>query len=345
MSTSSSTPGVGLPGEDVEPLVERERLALCARPRGRGPGPGGRRAAAARRTRSCPRRARARPRSSRGCCRAPRGRALVPDPLHDWHPGHQKVVRLSSPWPRARTRVAAARARAAGALVDLRLAASGGRRGPRPASAAARRARSRSTSSSLTCPAGRHGSTPAMKQASLFQRLPIPARMRWSSRASPIPRVGSSSRSRRRNGRLVEVLGHDVGPQSGQPQVEAGARVGHQLQHGAVELDHLVLGGANHQPGPAGGAGPALAGAVHAPAAAHPQVRVEGQVALEAHEEVLAAGVAPADGAPGQALGPAVHAVSGVRGLDRRGSRCPPARRRPAWRRGEGCRPRASSGL
>jgi hypothetical protein len=28
-------------------------------------------------------------------------RSLVTDALHRWHPGHQYVVRLSSPWPRA----------------------------------------------------------------------------------------------------------------------------------------------------------------------------------------------------------------------------------------------------
>ena len=34
-------------------------------------------------------------------------RTLVPDPAdrrHRWHPGHQNVRRLSSPWPRTRTR-------------------------------------------------------------------------------------------------------------------------------------------------------------------------------------------------------------------------------------------------
>ena len=56
-----------------------------------------------------------------------------------------------------------------------------------------------STSSSLTSATRRHGSIPASKQPSDFQTFPIPAMLRWSSSASPIPRVGSSSRRRRMN--------------------------------------------------------------------------------------------------------------------------------------------------
>jgi hypothetical protein len=53
-------------------------------------------------------------------------------------------------------------------------------------------------SASETSPVRRHGSMPAAKHASAFQRLPIPATVRWSSTASPIGRVGSSSRRRAR---------------------------------------------------------------------------------------------------------------------------------------------------
>ena len=81
------------------------------------------------------------------------------------------------------------------------------------------------------------------------------------------------------------------GPERGEPPVEAGARVGHQLQHRPVELHDLVLGGADHQPGPARGAAPALAAAVDAPLPAHAQVGVQRQVAFEADEQVLAVGV------------------------------------------------------
>ena len=132
-----------------------------------------------------------------------------------------------------------------------------------------------------------------------------------------MPRVGSSSRRRRRKASSSNSVGHDVRAERGQPPVEAGARLGHQLQHRPVELDDLVLGGADHQPGAAGRAAPALAAAVDAPLPAHPQVRVQGQIALEAQEQVLAVGVHRPHGAARQPLGPAVEAVAGVRGLDR----------------------------
>ena len=169
-----------------------------------------------------------------------------------------------------------------------------------------------STSSSLTSRTGRHGSTPAAKQPSLFHRLPMPAIVRWSSRASPIPRVGSSCRSRRRNSASSSSLGQDVGPERGQPLVEARARLGHQLQHRAAELDHVLPVMAHHEPG--GGRRGAFR--PHPPGAGHAQVRVDDQVALEADEEVLAVDVDRAHRAPAQALGPAVAAEARVRRRD-----------------------------
>ena len=70
----------------------------------------------------------------------------------------------------------------------------------------------------------------------------MPATLRWSSSASPMPRVGSSSRRRRRKRRSSNSSARMSGPSAREPLVEARARVGHQLEHRAVELDHLVLG-------------------------------------------------------------------------------------------------------
>ena len=64
------------------------------------------------------------------------------------------------------------------------------------------------------------GSIPASKQPSIFHRLPMPAMIRWSIRASPIGRVGSSSRSRRRNSCLVELGREDVRAEAGDPPVQ-----------------------------------------------------------------------------------------------------------------------------
>ena len=96
-----------------------------------------------------------------------------------------------------------------------------------------------SASSSETSPAGRQGSMRASKQPSAFHRLPMPAIVRWSSRASPIGRVGSSSRRRRRKRSVVELGREDVGPERGEALVEARARLRHQLEHRAVELHDL----------------------------------------------------------------------------------------------------------
>ena len=126
----------------------------------------------------------------------------------------------------------------------------------------------RSASSSLTRPAGRQGSTPAAKQPSTFHRLPMPATVRWSSSASPIGRVGSSSRRRRR--KRARSASPNSGPRMSGPErrealVDARARRGQQLEHGPVELHDLVARRAQHEPGAARRAPPAPALAVGAP--------------------------------------------------------------------------------
>ena len=61
----------------------------------------------------------------------------------------------------------------------------------------------------------------------------MPAIVRWSSSASPIAarRVLVAQAAQERG--LVELGGEDVGPEAGQPLVEARARLGHQLEHRA----------------------------------------------------------------------------------------------------------------
>ena len=137
----------------------------------------------------------------------------------------------------------------------------------------------------------------------------MPAIVRWSSSASPIPRVGSSWRRRRRKLRLVELGGQDVGPEAGQPLVEARARLGHQLEHRTAELDGVLPVAADHEPGRRR----RRAGRAHPPRARHAQVRVDHQVALEADEQVLAVGVDRPHDPPAQPLGPAVAAEPRVR--------------------------------
>ena len=115
-----------------------------------------------------------------------------------------------------------------------------------------------------------------------------PAIVRWSSSASPIGarRVVVAQPAQER--RLVELGREDVRPEHREAAVEARARLGQQLEHRPVELDDLARVGAQDEPGAAARAAPALAVAVRAPRAGHAQVRVDRQVALEAHEEVLA---------------------------------------------------------
>jgi hypothetical protein len=115
-------------------------------------------------------------------------------------------------------------------------------------------------------------------------------------------------------GVLVEVGLMMSGTEQRDPPVEARARLRHQIEHRAVELHHLAIALAQHEPRAARRAPPALPLEVRAPRARHPQVRVDGQPALEAQEQVLAVGVDRADGPALQAFGPAVHAKARVRG-------------------------------
>ena len=100
------------------------------------------------------------------------------------------------------------------------------------------------------------------------------------------------------------------------PLVDAGARVGHQLQHGSLELHDGLVVAPNREPRRAGGA---AAGVEHAPRAGHAQVRVDRQPALEAQEEVLAVRVDRAHRLAGEPLGPAVAAEARVQRLERVG--------------------------
>ncbi len=172
------------------------------------------------------------------------------------------------------------------------------------------------SSSSWTAPIIRHGSTWASQQPSAFHTLPMPATLRWSSRASPSGRVGSSPRTRARNEREVELGGQHVGAERGEALIEARAPFGHELEQRAVELDHLVSGSAEHDPRTALRAAPPSPGPVHPPRPRHSQVRVQNEAALEAQEQMLAVRVDTLDGSPGQPLGPAVESVPGVGSAD-----------------------------
>ena len=115
---------------------------------------------------------------------------------------------------------------------------------------------------------------------------------------------------------IIELGAEHVRAEPRDAAVEARARVGHQLQLGAVELDDLVVAGAQHEPGPVRRPAPALAAPVDAPAPAQAQVRVERQVAVEADEQVLALRIHGPDAAAAEPLGPAVTAVTRLGSLD-----------------------------
>src|SRR5215208_2421594 len=74
----------------------------------------------------------------------------------------------------------------------------------------------------------------------------------------------------------------------------------------------------DHKPCAARRLAPTPAAPVDAPPPVHPQMRVNGEVALEADEQMLALGVHGADGPSLQPLRPAIAAEARVRSLDRR---------------------------
>ena len=248
---------------------------------------------------------------------------------------------MSSPCPRARRRAAPA-AGASMALEDPGIARRGSLGGRAPASGAG------CASHHLECEGGRarratarQGFTPARKHASAFQRFPIPAMLRWSSRASAMPRVGSSWRRRRRNAPRVELRGEDVGSEPREALVEPRPRLRHQLEHGPVELHHLVSGVRITSQARRGLRSSAVRGrSPHMPA--HAQVGVEREVALEAHEQVLPVGVHR----PHRPAVPAARANGPWRGAAG-GSRSPSIGLSPSercgcgWPRSGSCRLRA----
>ena len=119
--------------------------------------------------------------------------------------------------------------------------------------------------------------------------------------------------------RLVEALAEDVLPERRELGVAAAARERDQLEQRAVELHDLASARLDHEPGPPRRARPALARLADRPGAAHAQVRVEHEVALEVEQQVLAARLHRRHGAPGEALRPAVALVAPLGRADRVG--------------------------
>ena len=187
------------------------------------------------------------------------------------------------------------------------------------------------------------GRCPPAKQPSTFHRFPMPATVRWSSSASPIGRVGSSSRSRRRKRVLVELRREDVrarGRRSAGRSACAPSVISSST--GPSNCTTLASPRADDQPRAPARARPARRLAPitrHAPG--HAQVRVDRQAALEAQEQVLAVGVDAAHGAPGQALGPAVAREARVRRARARRARGPRAPAGCGSPRSGSCRLRA----
>ena len=101
----------------------------------------------------------------------------------------------------------------------------------------------------------------------------------------------------------VEVRGEDVGAEAGEGRVDADAARGQDAQGRAAELDRVVALAGEHRPGRGARPAPARPLRVDVPAAAHPQVAVEDEVA-EVEDQVLAVGVDPLQRAAVEAFDP-----------------------------------------
>ena len=162
--------------------------------------------------------------------------------LQRWHPGTSSravVVPLAAAADRARRSAGTACRRA----VDRRASASG----CRPCADCCIRGRVGSTIAQRLVVADLAGRPPRDRRPRRSSPRPstgcrCPAIVRWSSSASPIGRVGSSSRRRRRNARSARRTRAPrmSGPSAASRAVEARARLGQQLEHRPVELHDLV---------------------------------------------------------------------------------------------------------
>ncbi len=208
--------------------------------------------------------------------------------------GTSTVVRACSPCRRASDRRAAAAARLPGTAVD------GEPFGDRRSGSAIGRAltagigtRSRGAGGGVStsmAPTGANGSTPQANSTSLLKTLPTPQATRWSSSATPISSLRSSTRAHPRD-RGIDVGVGDVGAGEVGTEVRESGRRGRAVR----ELDDR-RGEAHRGPtvdlddraGQLRALPPPLPGAVQVPRARHPHVGAQRGTSLEPDEQVLA---------------------------------------------------------
>ena len=129
----------------------------------------------------------------------------------------------------------------------------------------------------------------------------MPARLRWSSRASPIWPVG---RGQQPSYRLVEVPVRAEQVRAEVPDRVALLAALEQLDDRQPEADGLPFAVLEHHPHlVAGPAPPPLAGPVEVPRPVHLEVRVQGQVGADPGQQVLAAADHLLHGLAGQVHG------------------------------------------